>query len=70
MLGPVSLKALFSLAFRGPGIENLNLAPGLTPERTTVFELEGAVELAKGYRLAVNVLNAGISAPIVYTSDA
>ncbi len=67
LFGPVSLKAIFSLAFRWPGIENLNIAPGLTPERTTVYELEGAVDLAKGFRLALNVFNAGISAPIVYT---
>lgn len=73
--GPVSLKGLVSLAFRWPGIENLNLfaptdsAPSLKPERTTVYEFEGSVALARQMRLSANVFNIGIDAPIAYTVD-
>lgn len=67
--GPVKFKGLFSLAFRWPGIENLNLGTDLRAERTTVFEFEGAVELPSKIRFAANVFNIGIDAPIAYTID-
>jgi hypothetical protein len=34
------LKALYSGAFRSPGIENINLNPAITAEQTQVFEAE------------------------------
>lgn len=67
--GPVNLKGLFSLAFRWPGIENLNLGTDLKPERTMVFEFEGSVDFNPKVRLALNVFNIGIDSPIAYTID-
>jgi outer membrane receptor protein involved in Fe transport len=74
--GPVNLKGLFSLAFRWPGIENLNLGTStkaeckpLCAERTTVFEFEGSVDLTKRARISANVFNIGIDAPIAFTTD-
>ncbi|MBL8957851.1 MAG: TonB-dependent receptor plug domain-containing protein [Myxococcaceae bacterium] len=65
--GPLGLKALFSLAFRWPGIENLNLGVDLTPERTRVFEFEATLDLFKLARLSLNFFDVGISAPIVFS---
>lgn len=65
--GPVNLKGLFSLAFRWPGIENINLGTDLLPERTMVFEFEGSVDFTPRVRLALNVFNIGIDAPIAYS---
>ena len=68
--GPVSLKGLFSLAFRAPGVENLSLGPWpevLRPERTLVFELEGSWEIIKGMHLSANVFDVGITDPIAYS---
>ncbi len=67
--GPVSLKALVSLAFRWPGIENLNINTALRPERTTVFEFEVGVDFAKQARVSLNAFNIGINAPIAYLYD-
>jgi outer membrane receptor protein involved in Fe transport len=68
--GPVQLKALFSLAFRWPGIENLNAGTAaLRPERTTVFEFEGGVDITRHAHLSANVFTIGIDAPIVYGVD-
>jgi outer membrane receptor protein involved in Fe transport len=72
-LGPVNLKALFSLAFRAPGVENINLGPvppdGLRPERTTVFEFEASWDILKGMRLSANAFTIGIDSPIAYNVD-
>lgn len=68
--GPVSLKGLFSMAFRWPGIENLNLGTNLRPERTTVFEFEAGVDVTKGVRVTANAFHVGIDSPIAYTVDA
>ncbi|MBK7859912.1 MAG: TonB-dependent receptor plug domain-containing protein [Archangiaceae bacterium] len=67
--GPLSLKAMFSLAFRAPGIENLNLGTSITPERTRVFEFEAGLEITRLAKLSFNFFNVGISAPIVYSAD-
>lgn len=71
-LGPVSLKGLFSLSFRAPGVENLNLAFAGTrvrPERTRVFEFEASVDLPGRQRVSANVFDLLIDAPIAYTLD-
>jgi len=70
--GPVSLKGLFSLSFRAPGVENVNLAfPGssVTPEHTTVFEFEAAADLPEHQRVSANVYDFKIDSPIAYTLD-
>jgi outer membrane receptor for ferrienterochelin and colicins len=71
--GPVGLKGLFSLSFRAPGVENLNLNMNpdtdLRPERTRIFEFEGYVDVAAYHRLSANVYDVAIDAPIVYIVD-
>jgi outer membrane receptor for ferrienterochelin and colicins len=65
--GIVSLKALFSMSFRAPGIENVNLGLDIRPEKTRVFEFEGAVDLTPQQRLSANVFDIAINAPIAYS---
>jgi outer membrane receptor protein involved in Fe transport len=71
--GPLSFKALFSLSFRAPSIENINggIDGGVhvTPERTRVFEFEGALDLPAEQRLSANVFDVAIDAPLAYTHD-
>lgn len=67
--GKVSLKGLFSLSFRGPGIENINLGMNIRPERTRVFEFEGAVDVTSQQRLSANVFDMTIDAPIAYAAE-
>jgi outer membrane receptor protein involved in Fe transport len=67
--GPVSLKGLISFAFKWPGVENININPTVTPERTTVYEFEVGVDLNKQSRISLNAFNVGITAPIIYQYD-
>lgn len=64
--GPVSLKGLFSLSFRAPGVENLNAGTNIRPERTRIFEFEAAVDVTQQQRLSANVYDLAIQAPIAY----
>ncbi|XXF77952.1 TonB-dependent receptor [Myxococcaceae bacterium GXIMD 01537] len=68
--GPFSGKALFSRAFRAPGIENISLGDDVRPERTTVFELEGTLHLGEGHTLSANAFDMGVADPIIYSYDA
>ncbi|WPB79820.1 TonB-dependent receptor [Archangium violaceum] len=68
--GPFSGKALFSRAFRAPGVENISLGDNVRPERTTVFELEGSLRLGEGHTVSVNAFDVGIQDPIIYSYDA
>ncbi|MCP3139303.1 TonB-dependent receptor plug domain-containing protein [Pyxidicoccus xibeiensis] len=68
--GPFSAKALFSRAFRAPGIENISLGDDVRPERTTVFELEGTLRLGEGHAVSANAFDMGVSDPIIYSYDA
>lgn len=67
--GPFSAKALFSRAFRAPGIENISLGDRVRPERTTVFELEGSLQLGESQWVSVNAFDAGLEDPIIYSYD-
>lgn len=67
--GAVSLKGLFSLSFREPGFENINAGVDVRPERTRVFEFEGAIDLTPQQRLSANIFDLSIQAPIEYTVD-
>lgn len=68
--GPFSAKALFSRAFRAPGIENISLGDDVRPERTTVFEFEGTLRLGEGHAVSANVFDMGVTDPIIYSYDA
>jgi outer membrane receptor protein involved in Fe transport len=67
--GSVSLKGLFSLSFRTPGIENLNVGNTIRSEQTRVFEFEGAVDLTPQQRVSANVFDLAIDSPIAYSVD-
>jgi len=67
--GKVSLKGLFSLSFRGPGIENINLGTNIRPERTRVLEFEAAVDVTPQQRISANVFDMTIDAPIAYAAE-
>ncbi|WP_342376500.1 TonB-dependent receptor [Myxococcus stipitatus] len=68
--GPFSAKALFSRAFRAPGIENISLGADVRPERTTVYELEGTLRFGDNHALSANAFDVGVSDPIIYSYDA
>ena len=68
--GPFSAKALFSRAFRAPGIENISLGDDVRPERTTVFELEGTLRVGEGHSVSANAFDMGVTDPIIYSYDA
>lgn len=66
------MKALYSEAFRAPGIENINLsdpADPILPESTRVFELEGGLQIGRHAFLSANVFDVTIDDPIVYFFD-
>ena len=71
-LGPLSLKGLFSLSFRAPGVENISLqgqgAP-IRPEHTTIFEFEAGLDLPGKQKIAANLFDIRIDSPIAYTLD-
>ena len=63
------LKVLYSRAFRAPSISNMDVSPGLSPERTVVAEVEAGVLLfAKSY-LTANVYDITTSDPIIFYYD-
>ena len=65
----VNVKLLYGGAFRSPGIENLNLGPGLKAERTHVAEAEVGVELGDIGFVSVNGFYTALVAPITYDYD-
>ena len=67
--GRFNFKLLYSLSFRGPALENLNINPGLHPERTHVVEAEAGVQLSGHFALALNGYFMRITNAIVYASD-
>ena len=69
-------KLLYSMAFRSPGIENVNNAflnadgePDIEPEKTQVFEIEAGYKLTKNMLLTANVYYINIDNTIVYFID-
>jgi len=70
-LGVLHLKALYSFAFRSPGIENISRysSTPITPEKTTVAEVEAAIRLTQQMSLTVNLFHIRIRDPIVFFFD-
>src|SRR5262249_12437081 len=69
VIGRFHAKLLASQAFRAPGVENINLSHGLSPERTTVFEAEAGYQLGEHAFVAVNAFDTTIKKPIIYDFD-
>jgi outer membrane cobalamin receptor len=63
------VKALYSCAFRTPSVENINTSPGIEPERSTTFEIEGGIRITKFSYLTANVFNQTTWNPIIYIYD-
>jgi outer membrane receptor protein involved in Fe transport len=71
-VGPLSLKGLFSLSFRAPGVENVSLQFPVAPiraEHTTLFEFEAGLDLPGKQKISANVFDIRIDSPIAYTLD-
>ncbi|MBI5554890.1 MAG: TonB-dependent receptor plug domain-containing protein [Elusimicrobia bacterium] len=66
LLSQWNFKALYSQAFRSPGIENINLGEKVKPEKTKVVEFETGYQFAKNLQAAVNVFALEIKDPITY----
>lgn len=62
------MKAIYSRAFRAPGIDNLDANPDLKPEKTTVGEFETGYKFTDDFFLSANVYAMRITDPIVFTT--
>ncbi|MDD5673022.1 MAG: TonB-dependent receptor [Chitinivibrionales bacterium] len=74
LLDKFHYKAIFSQAFRAPGIENIRVAKlgfgvDIKPERTTDFEGEMGYQLSNNMFITANVFDISIKDPIVYFID-
>lgn len=65
------LKALYSFAFRAPGIKNIDGNPtnDLKPEKTNVLEVELGYQLTENIFLTANAFQIQIKDPIIYFVD-
>ena len=62
-------KALYSHAYRAPGIENIKLNPAIRPERSRVTELEMGYQFTPDMLLSVNAFDVQTRDVIIYFSD-
>jgi outer membrane cobalamin receptor len=63
-------KAIYSRAFRAPGIEYLNYNPDVNPEKTGVAEIELGAKLTDQMWLTGNFFHILIDGPLVFQADA
>lgn len=63
------VKALYSVGYRAPSVENINLNWSIKPEYTTVLELEGGVQLGKNSYLTSNIYSVSTKHPIIFYYD-
>lgn len=64
------VKALYSVGYRSPAIENTNLNWSIKPEYTYVYEVEGGAKLGKHSYLTTNIYDITTKSPIVFSYDA
>lgn len=62
-------KALYSHAFRSPGIMNISLEPDISPETTIVYELEAGYKTTTNTLISLNIFDITIKNPIIYFYD-
>ncbi len=67
--GRFHVKGLVARAFREPSIENLDINPGIKPERTTALEFELGCQVSTHSFVSANVFDLTIKQPIVYFAD-
>lgn len=63
------LKAIYSRAFRAPGIDNLASNPDLKPEKTAVAEVEAGFQPGEDLYLTAGVFDIRIDEPIIFFVD-
>ncbi len=68
-IGKFHGKFLYSLAYRAPGIENINLNTNIKPESTRVLEAEFGYKVSTKLLVQANFYNIHIHDPIVYYYD-
>lgn len=75
LLNKFHYKAVFSKAFRAPGIENIRISEmggmdeNIKPEKTTDFEGELGYQLNDNMFVTANVFDISIKDPIIYSVD-
>jgi outer membrane receptor protein involved in Fe transport len=69
VFGDLHVKALYSAAFKAPGVANLELNEQIRPERTQVIELEAGWLATPDLYVALNVFDVTIEDAIVYDVD-
>lgn len=62
-------KCLYSHAFRTPGTENINLGVDIQPEKTSVFEIEGGLQISENMFVTLNAFRIRTNNTIVYYYD-
>lgn len=67
LLGDFNLKAIYSQAFRAPGIENIRLNPGINPEKSVSEEVEAGYKASDSLFISANAFHTAIKRPIVFT---
>jgi outer membrane receptor for ferrienterochelin and colicin len=63
------IKALYNKSFRSPSTLNLDLAPTIRPEQTSVTEIEAGIQIHKKIYLTANFYTIHTNDPIVYYYD-
>lgn len=62
----LNLKAIFSRAFRAPGIDNLDANLALRPEKFQVLEFEAGYKFTEDFFLSADIYDVKIDKPIVF----
>ncbi|MDQ7772955.1 MAG: TonB-dependent receptor plug domain-containing protein [Elusimicrobiales bacterium] len=66
VFGGGHFKAIYSGAFRAPGIDNLDSNQNLKPEKAYVAELEAGLKAGENFYLTANVYDIRIKDPIIF----
>ena len=69
MMGPYHAKLLYSQAFRVPVVQNINVNPGIKPEKATAWELETGYQASPYLSATLNFFDITIKNPIVFGSQ-
>jgi outer membrane cobalamin receptor len=69
ILGKWSFKALYGRTFRAPSLENLDLNPEITPEKTDAVELELGYQAGENAFFILDLFHTRINGPIIYFYD-
>ncbi len=68
-IGAFHFKALYSVAYRAPGAENIDLGSDIKPEKTAIMEFEAGCQINKHLYFVVNAYDIETKSPIIYYYD-